>query len=107
MRALVHLTPADEGPYPLRVPELEVHPGASPGSGGDLAGDWAGRWSFPVAVRNPFPFGVAVTLHLVPRGGAWEAEGLPVAAQLAPGEELETPLALTGGSRSPGPDPLG
>lgn len=109
IRALVHLTPEDDGPYPIQVPELEVTPDPGTDGAGEVpvaAGEWTGRWSFPVAVRNPFAFEVRVEVFLAPRGGAWEFEGLPVAARLAPGEEFVTPLALHGGSRSPGSDPV-
>ena len=114
-RALVHLAPHDEGPYPLQVPLLEV-PAASPlggGGGGHGArdhggdhGEWTGSWAETVHVRNPFGFAVEVALALELRGGAFEARGFPAAGELAPGEARGFDLELVGGSWSPCDDPL-
>jgi hypothetical protein len=42
---------------------------------------------------------------LAVRGGAFEVERLPLTARLRPGESIEVPLAIAGGSWSPGEDP--
>jgi len=101
-RALVRLAPADRGPFPVRVPELEVLPGSLEGS----RGEWCGRWELEGRVRNPFAFPVAAELALEVRGGAFEAEELPQLVALAPREERAFRFALTGGSWSPGSDPV-
>lgn len=101
-RALAFLAPEDERGWPLQVPGLPVEPGSRL----EGPGEWAGAWSPTARVRNPFGFDVAVAVDLVVRRGAFEAHGLPARARLAPGEELEVPFELTGGSWSPGGDPL-
>ena len=69
---------------------------------------WVGLawWEVPVGVRNPFGFPVEVALTVVVRGGAFEVEGVPVALELAPGEKVDVPITLGGGSWSPGDDPV-
>jgi len=101
-RALVQLTPDDEGPYPLEVPALEV---ASAREEGAAHGEWAGRWEVGLGVRNPFPFPVVAALALAVRGGAFEVAGLPASLKLAPGAQRSLDLSLLGGSWSPGEDP--
>jgi hypothetical protein len=107
-RALARLTPHDRGPFPIRAPRLEVEPGG----GRDAArargrhGEWSGRWGVSVGLRNPFGFPVEVALTVAVYGGAFDLEGVPVTVKLTPGEECEVPLALAGGSWSPGDDPL-
>lgn len=102
VRALVRLAPDDRGPYPLEVPELEVHPAAASDSS---HGEWSGRWSFALRVRNPFAFPVRVALALLPRGGAFQVEGLPATLALEAGAVAELALTLAGGSWSPHDDP--
>jgi len=100
-RALVSLAPDDDGPFPVRAPLLYVDP-----EGLEGGGDWSGSWDVTGLVRNPFPFSTRVTAGVLVRHGAFEVEGLPVALELAPGEEAEVELHLTGGSWSPGGDPV-
>ena len=102
---LVSLTPQDAGAYPLEVPRLEVE---TPPDAASVTphGQWSGRWTVDLAVRNPFPFAVEVTVVLAVHGGAFEVEGLPVALALAPGERRGIELRLHGGSWSPGDDPV-
>ncbi len=101
-RALAFLTPGDDGPYPLRAPELCMEPGSR------LAGpgEWCGHWELEASVRNPFAFSARVALELVVRRGAFEAGGLPSGALLRPGEEARFPFRLVGGSWRIGGDPL-
>lgn len=101
-RALASLTPHDDGPFPLRVPELEV---PQPGDGAPR-GEWAGRWEPRVTVRNAFPFPVELAVALEIRGGAFEVQGLPISTRLAVGETRELDLSLVGGSWSPCEDPV-
>jgi len=107
VRALTRLAPADRGPYPLTVPELEVETRANPSS--DLEelshGEWSGRWSFAVRVRNPFPFPVRAALAFLARGGAFQVSGLPATLALDTGAEAEVAVSLAGGSWSPHDDP--
>jgi len=107
-RALVVLAPEDRGPYPIQAPELAIHPGG-PGVSSGLAGtrgEWCGRWTCEARVRNPFPFRVEVSVALVPRHGAFEADGVPRRLELEPSAEETVPFRLTGGSWRPGGDPL-
>jgi len=103
IRALVRLTPHDDGPYPLEVPALEVPAGPVPGA---PHGEWAGRWDASVGVRNPFPFPVEVAVTVAPRGGAFEIAGPPFRTELAPAAVARLPVTVAGGSWSPGEDPL-
>lgn len=107
-RALVHLSPQDEGPYPLQAPALDVTPGVF--TTGHAAhrtqGDWFGSWSTSAKVRNPFPFAVRVSAGVIPRHGAFEIDGLPTSFELAPAENRVLPFTITGGSWRPGGDPL-
>ena len=106
VRAMVHLAPEDDGPYPLQVPSLEVL--LDPASKLDphaSTGVWSGHWKLPVSVRNPFPFETAVALGLAVRGGAFRVGGLPEGLILAPGEARDFELEVSGGSFSPGEDP--
>jgi hypothetical protein len=57
-------------------------------------------------VRNPFRFAVEVAVGVLPRHGAFEAEGVPRRVELDPGAEATVPFRLTGGSWRPGGDPL-
>jgi glycerophosphoryl diester phosphodiesterase len=102
VRRLVKLAPDDRGPYPLRASELLVEPQHTLGG----EGEWCGSWTPEVTVRNPFPFAVAVELRFEVRRGAFECRGLPPRFELAAGADLRVPLALAGGSWSPGGDPL-
>ncbi len=101
VRALVHLTPHDDGAYPLETEPLFVDVDARRGS----RAAWWGDWSRLVRVRNPFGFRVKVICELRVRRGVFEADGLPVQFALKPGESCEVPLHLRGGSWSPGGDP--
>jgi glycerophosphoryl diester phosphodiesterase len=103
VRALTKLAPEDRGPYPLLVPELEVHP--SVGADEPLHGEWSGRWSFAVRVRNPFPFPVRAALAFLARGGAFQVTGLPASVALGPLATGEVAVTLAGGSWSPHEDP--
>ena len=100
-RALVHLAPEDEGPYPVSVPSLPVVPGSLP----DTEGEWCGAWPIEARVRNPFPFPCVIAAKVLVRRGAFEARGLPAGGSLEPGEQALIPFTLTGGSWSPGGDP--
>jgi len=106
MRALVFHAPHDEGPFPVRVPELEVPVLDGEAAAARVRGEWAGRWQVSVEARNPFPFPAELALALEVRGGAFEVEGLPVSTRLEVGTSRAFPLALAGGSFSPGEDPL-
>lgn len=101
VRALVALTPGDEGAYPVQVPPLMVEQPVVQSHGG-----WSGDWSFEVRLRNPFGFATEIALALAVRGGAFEVEGLPAQTELGAGEEVSLPVRLRGGSWSPGEDPL-
>lgn len=100
-RALVHLSPEDDGPYPVSVPALDVQPGAFQGT----EGEWCGSWSCEARLRNPFPFPCVAAAKLLVRQGAFEIEGLPAGGVLGPGEDVVLPFTLAGGSWSPGGDP--
>jgi hypothetical protein len=101
-RALAFWTPEDEGPYPLRAPDLRMEPGSRL----EGPGEWCGHWELEAAVRNPFSFTVRVALELVVRRGAFEASGLPSGALLKPGQETRFPFRIVGGSWRVGGDPL-
>jgi glycerophosphoryl diester phosphodiesterase len=102
VRALVALAPADRGPYPLQLGELLIEPATSLAS----EGEWCGRWEVEVRARNPFDVEVEVELALVVRRGAFDAPAFPQRFPLAVGEERKLVLRITGGSWSPGGDPL-
>ena len=104
-RAFVALAPEDDGPYPLSVPPLEVPVAAEDASPG-FHGEWSGRWEVEVRVRNPFPYEVRVALAFAVRGGAFEVDGFPIQVRLGPGGDARVPLRLSGGSWSPGGDPV-
>jgi hypothetical protein len=57
-------------------------------------------------VRNPFPNRCRIACGLLPRRGAFDIEGVPIAFELAPGEERDVPFRLRGGSWRTGGDPL-
>jgi glycerophosphoryl diester phosphodiesterase len=101
-RALVRMTPDDDGAYPIQVSELEVNPGAWAGG----PGEWCGSWSTSARVRNPFPFAVRAAAGVIPRHGAFDIGGLPAALELAPGESADVPFRIAGGSWRTGGDPL-
>lgn len=102
LRALVALAPRVRGSHPLRVPVLEVRPGALTAG----RGDWCGAWSCAASVANPLPFPIEVTAGLVPRHGAFETQGLPRRFALPEGGVEEIGFRLTGGSWRVGGDPL-
>jgi glycerophosphoryl diester phosphodiesterase len=102
VRALVRLAPEDRGPYPLRVPPLEVTPAAD---APDAHGEWSGRWELALALRNPFPWPVKAALGFVARGGAFQVTGLPATLALDARDEQGVPVVVRGGSWSPLEDP--
>lgn len=107
-RALCALCPGIER-YPLQVPHLPIEPGGISGafsSSDESKGEWTGSWNLSCEVENPFDFEVHVKLGLRVRRGAFEVEGLPVEFPLGPGELCSTSFRLTGGSWSPGGDPV-
>ena len=104
-RALVALAPEDDEPYPVSAPELFVEPEALQADV-RLRGEWYGSWSTSCEIRNPFPFPVEVRCGLFVPNGAFEIDGLPCAFQLQVGERRSLAFRITGGSRSPGGDPL-
>ncbi len=101
-RALAQLAPHDDGAWPVQTPELEV----VPGSVLSLRGDWSGDWSTSARVRNPFAWSCRVACGLIPRRGAFDIEGVPVAFELRAGEVRDVPFRLRGGSWRTGGDPL-
>lgn len=103
VRELVRFAPHDEGPYPIGTPRLGIESEPVGERGG---GEWRGSWHIAAHVRNPFSFPVRAGVQLFVRLGAFEVEGLPARIELAPGEELALPFQLSGGSWSPGGDPL-
>jgi glycerophosphoryl diester phosphodiesterase len=105
VRALVRLAPEDRGPYPLQVPALEVERVGEGGAEDAPHGEWSGRWAFEVRVRNPFAWPVKAALALVPRGGAFQASGLPATLALDARDEQGVAVTLHGGSWSPLEDP--
>jgi len=117
-RELVRLTPDDDGPWPLGVDDLEVDGGGLVEPDDDATRDpravlepwtasWCGDWRPRVRLRNPFPWPVEVDLAVELRGGAFEVggEALEGPRSLAAGQAEDLELVLSGGSRSPGPDP--
>ncbi|MEZ6016943.1 MAG: glycerophosphodiester phosphodiesterase family protein [Planctomycetota bacterium] len=104
-RALAQLAPDDEGPWPLRVPDLFIEP-ESLDDATRARGEWFGRWQSAVSFRNPFPVPVEVRAGLFVPHGAFEVDGLPTVFDLAPGATRTVDFSLAGGSRAPGPDPL-
>lgn len=99
VRALCVLATGDDPEYPIRAPRLLVPEGVG------SRGAWSGDWSIAIELVNPFPFPVEVAVALALRGGAFEADGLPRELHLGPGQREQIPLALRGGSWSPGHDP--
>jgi len=104
-RTLVGLTPGDDRPYPLRVPVLEVR-GAQDPSTRRTRGEWAGSWETEIGISNPLDVAVKVDLELMVRGGAFEISQMPERLRLEPGEAVSLPVKISGGSWSPGGDPL-
>ncbi|MFT5051904.1 MAG: glycerophosphoryl diester phosphodiesterase [Chlamydiales bacterium] len=107
-RALVQLSPLDcgaQGDYPVKPPTLVIEPEALEPQV-SMRGEWFGSWFSEAEVRNPFPFPVEVRCGIFIRNGVFDIEGLPVVLELAPGEARNVPFKLSGGSRSPGGDPL-
>lgn len=102
LRALCALAPEYDGPHPLLVPELEMHPDERGGS----SGDWRGSWRCAAEVQNPFPFAVDATAGLVPRHGAFDTRGLPRRFALARGACERVEFDLAGGSWRVGGDPI-
>jgi glycerophosphoryl diester phosphodiesterase len=104
-RALGLLAPSDRGPYPVVAPEIPIDAGESVGLVG-TRGEWCGRWTCDARVRNPFSFPAEITALVLPRHGAFEADGVPRRFELQPGAEESLSFRLTGGSWRPGGDPL-
>ena len=103
-RALVRLVP-DLKKWPLEVPRLMVVPEGLNDVDRER-GEWFGRWEARVKFTNPLPVPIEVRLGFFSRGGAFNVEGLPMAATIQVGETLDVSVRIDGGSRSPGPDPL-
>ena len=104
-RALVALAPEDRGDYPIETPDLFVEPERLEPAV-RRRGEWYGSWTTAVRVRNPFPFPVEARAGVFVPSGAFRVEGVPAAFDLEPLAQRDVPLRLTGGSRSPGADPL-
>lgn len=107
-RALVQLSPEDcaiGGEYPVKPPTLVIEP-ESLEREVSSRGEWFGAWASRAEVRNPFPFPVQVRCGIFVRNGVFEIGGLPRVIELEPGEARDVPFELSGGSRSPGGDPL-
>ncbi|MDF1799003.1 MAG: glycerophosphodiester phosphodiesterase family protein [Planctomycetota bacterium] len=117
-RELVRLAPDDRGAYPVRVDELLVDGGGLVDEEPDDERDpravlepwtagWCGDWRPSVRLRNPFAWPIEVELVAEVRGGAFEFGGaaLEGPVPLAVGESRTLELHVSGGSRSPGPDP--
>jgi len=100
LRTLAQLVP-EVPAYPIAVETLELQPSDT----GSARGDWFGSWESEARVHNPFAFGARVTAGILPRHGAFEIQKLPLALELAPGEEARVPFALAGGAWRPGADP--
>jgi len=103
-RALARFAPHDEGGWPIEPIALELDAANALPAG--AAGEWAGSWKLRARVRNPFGFAVAVGLGLRVRRGAFDVQGLPARFELGPGEKKGVDFRLSGGSWSPGGDPL-
>jgi glycerophosphoryl diester phosphodiesterase len=104
-RALARFAPDDDGPWPVRAPELFIDPDALDAET-RARGEWFGRWRTSVSLRNPFDVPVEVRVGVFVPHGAFEVDGLPRVLDLEPGETRTLDLTLAGGSRAPGPDPL-
>ena len=104
-RALARFAPHDEGGWPLEPIALELD-GANSLGGTPAGGEWSGNWNISARVRNPFGFAVSVMLGLRVRRGAFDVQGLPAQFELAAGETRSCDFRLSGGSWSPGGDPL-
>jgi glycerophosphoryl diester phosphodiesterase len=104
-RALARFAPHDEGGWPIEPIELDLD-GANALAGGRASGEWSGAWDVQARVRNPFGFAVQVAVGLRVRRGAFDVQGLPAQWELAPGESRSFAFRLSGGSWSPGGDPL-
>lgn len=100
IRELTRLAP-HEAHYPITCPPLELQPSET----GSARGDWFGSWESEARVHNPFAFAVRVTAGILPRHGAFEIHKLPLALELAAGEEARVPFTLAGGAWRPGADP--
>jgi glycerophosphoryl diester phosphodiesterase len=105
LRALAKIAGQGAESVPLLIPKLEV-PYVADARDRGRHGEWAGRWQPTVTVTNPFGFPIEVALALRVRGGAFEVEGLPCAFELEPHAVLDVPVTLSGGSWSPGDDPV-
>lgn len=111
-RSLAQLAPAsnelderdrpDGELWPVRAPVLFVEPEQHHES----RASWWGSWRVEIALRNPFAWRARATLSVLPRRGAFDIRGVPVAAELEPGAELRAPIEITGGAWQPGGDPL-
>tara|TARA_R110002126_G_scaffold23750_22_gene83073 strand:- start:24420 stop:25952 length:1533 start_codon:yes stop_codon:yes gene_type:complete len=104
-RALVHLTPGDDNPWPVDVPAIEVIP-EHLDEDTAARGQWFGRWDVEAHVRNPFAIPVEARCGAFVRSGAFEIDGLPAVFDLEPYEDRAVRFTLRGGARSPGADPL-
>ncbi|QDV08112.1 Glycerophosphoryl diester phosphodiesterase [Planctomycetes bacterium Poly30] len=102
-RALARMQPGSNHPYPIEAPELFVEPEtlASP-----ERGEWFGSWDTAASITNPMPFPVTVRASIFVPQGAFDIDGLPRAFDLEAHEQRSIPFRISGGARSPGPDPL-
>lgn len=99
-RDLCELAPRDRGGWPVRAPLLGVKPES------EEDGAWRGVWEERGVARNPFPFAVRARARVFVRQGAFDVSALPQECELEPGEEVVLPFRMSGGARSPGPDPV-
>jgi hypothetical protein len=87
--------------WPVQVPALEM-PHALPRFGPA----WSAEHALVARLENPLAMRVGVRAFVQVRRGAFELEPAGRVAELAPGEALELPLRLRGGSWRIGGDPL-
>jgi hypothetical protein len=107
LRTLAQWVSAESGTPPLKQSPLETSALEVFGAGDPAGGpDWSGRWDVAVLVRNPLAEVARVACRVLVRRGAFEVQGMPQTLELAPGEEQRVHLQLSGGSWSPGGDPV-
>lgn len=102
-RALARMQPDAEHPYPVTAPELFIEPETLPSP---ELGEWFGSWESAAEITNPMPFPVTVRASIFVPQGAFDIEGLPCAFDLEAHGHRRVEFRISGGARSPGPDPL-
>ncbi len=102
-RALARMQPDSDHPYPVTAPELFIEPETLPSP---ELGEWFGSWETSTQITNPMPFPVTVRASIFVPQGAFDIEGLPRAFDLEAHEMRSIDFRISGGARSPGPDPL-